>query len=314
MSVEIRALTQAERLYASKQSQQISMSTNFIGSLRVDMGESGKEFLQKWDSFHDNLNTPDFTEALDAVLGEMRDYGGILSSRGSLLGFCNRSSETLLNQEMNVHGVRIDRDKYAFLFRLNPNPDAYNINCFCYGSLWLDRHISQAEKGIRFITSDYNEIFRIPDGDQIRIIRSDGVSSDHRCRYIDDYHVEIGDGWDNLFHICQFAEQMERCQNKVIPLRSSLPEYCHTYLPTTGEIGIIKKGEKGYHRTDISPVFGQEKEFVSEINRERGITKAQEEAMRAGSMFGWECLAADPRCYDENGHLMKPQKNKDQAR
>ena len=26
------------------------------------------------------------------------------------------------------------------------------------------------------------------------------------CRYIDDYHVEIG---SNLYHICEFAEHME---------------------------------------------------------------------------------------------------------
>ena len=31
-----------------------------------------------------------------------------------------------------------------------------------------------------------------------------------KCRYIDEYHVEVGTGWDNLYHICQFAEMMER--------------------------------------------------------------------------------------------------------
>lgn len=71
---------------------------------------------------------------------------------------------------------------------------------------------------------------------------------DRICRYIDDYHVEVG---RNLYHICQFAELMERNGNTVIPLRSSLPEQCHSVLPDTGELIIIKKGESGYYRTDI---------------------------------------------------------------
>ena len=49
-------------------------------------------------------------------------------------------------------------------------------------------------------------------------MREDGTHIDKVCRYIDDYHVEVGSGWDSLFHICQFAEQMERCHNTVLPL------------------------------------------------------------------------------------------------
>ena len=48
---------------------------------------------------------------------------------------------------------------------------------------------------------------------------------------IDDCHVEIGKGWDNLFHICQFAEMMERNGNSVIPLRNSLPLVCYGKVP-----------------------------------------------------------------------------------
>ena len=39
----------------------------------------------------------------------------------------------------------------------------------------------------------------------------------------------------NLYHIAEFAERMERNGNTVIPLRSSLPEYCHSVLPSTDE-------------------------------------------------------------------------------
>ena len=113
------------------------------------------------------------------------------------------------------------------------------------------RDLQQAERGIRFINPNYKELFRIPDGDKIRITYADGEKADRTCRYIDDYHVEIGSGWNSLLHICQFAEMMERNGSTVIPLRSSLPEQCYSVLPDTGELIIIKKGESGYYRTDI---------------------------------------------------------------
>lgn len=39
-------------------------------------------------------------------------------------------------------------------------------------------------------------------------------------------------------------------------------------------------------------------------NAELGVTKAQEKAMKADSMFGWTVPAADPQSYDENGKLL----------
>ena len=49
----------------------------------------------------------------------------------------------------------------------------------------------------------------IPDGGQIRIIYPDGETLTKGCRYIDNYHVEVGSSSCNLFHICEFAERME---------------------------------------------------------------------------------------------------------
>lgn len=43
--------------------------------------------------------------------------------------------------------------------------------------------------------------------------------------------------------------------------------------------------------------------LASYYNKNAGVTPAQFEAMRAGSMFGWEHPAADPKNYDENGVL-----------
>ena len=81
------------------------------------------------------------------------------------------------------------------------------------------------------------------------------------------------------------------------------------------EIGIIKKGETGYYKTDLTDgVPGEMKELADSMNRKLGVTKGQAEAMKTGSMFGWKVPAADPKNYDENGKPVKPKRNKDYER
>ena len=76
------------------------------------------------------------------------------------------------------------------------------------------------QKEIRFIDSRYNELFRIKDGESITVKFSDGSMSDRKCTYIDDYHTKIG---YNVFHICEFAELMERGGSTYRP--EGTPEY-----------------------------------------------------------------------------------------
>ena len=66
--------------------------------------------------------------------------------------------------------------------------------------------MQEKNKEIRFIDSDYNELFRIKDGEYITVTTPNGVT-ERRCKYIDEYHTQIG---YNTFHICEFAELMER--------------------------------------------------------------------------------------------------------
>ena len=61
-------------------------------------------------------------------------------------------------------------------------------------------------KDIRFIDSHYNDLFRVPDGGCIQIHYPDETVV-KPCKFIDEYHTQIG---YNVFHICQFAEIMER--------------------------------------------------------------------------------------------------------
>mgnify|MGYP006969030631 CR=1 FL=1 len=125
----------------------------------------------------------------------------------------------------------------------------------------------------------------------------------YTSRYIDDFHTEVG---DTIYHICEFAERMQRNGVQTIPLRSSLPEKCFSTLKSTGEMIVITKGEKGYTPTGVFPQDASPREGMTATNAANGVTKAQEAAMVAGSMFGWETPAADTKNYDDQGIPIRP--------
>lgn len=79
-----------------------------------------------------------------------------------------------------------------------------------------------------------------------------------------------------------------------------LPEKSFAYLNTTGEVIMIKRGESGY--------FAQpnlQDRNVDELNETFGVTKEQAEAMVAGSMFGFDVPAANPKLYEDETHKGK---------
>ena len=69
------------------------------------------------------------------------------------------------------------------------------------------------DHSIRFITPNYDELFRIPNGGRVQVDYPDRSFS-ARCEYIDDYHTRIG---GEVYHICQFAEMLERGGGKASP-------------------------------------------------------------------------------------------------
>lgn len=312
MDLDMRALTEKEDKYTFSNSMQISMQCGLIGHLRADMDSDGNGFFSSWEDYRKELKTDEFKDEFDKVINSLREEGDILYNRKSLAKYCYSSPQAKMNNEQDYYGVRVDTQKYAYLCRLNPNKGEYNLYCYCYIKDWLDKHIRSAEKGIRFITPEYKEKFRISDGEKIRITFSDGEVKDRVCRYIDDSHVEVG---DDLYHICEFAERMEQCGATFIPLRSDLPEVCYSILPSTGDVIIIKHGEIVYYRCEYSTedkAFNRE--FANDRNANLGVSKAQVEAMLAGSMYGWDVPAADPKSYDENGTLLRNTKDRGDAR
>lgn len=207
--MEIRPIKQEEWKYTYAQSMQISGQTGNIGHLRGDFASSGQDFYTTWFDNRKQWKTDEFKSELDDVINALRsEEYGLLKSRPAMSEYarhCPDSSFT--GNYCTEYGFRADTDKYAFLLRCNPTKGDYNFYCFCYVKEWLDKHIQNAEKGIRFINPHYKELFCIPDGGKILITTSWGEKTEHSCRYIDECHTEIG---NNLYHICEFAERMEK--------------------------------------------------------------------------------------------------------
>lgn len=68
------------------------------------------------------------------------------------------------------------------------------------------------ENSIRFIDSGYNEKFRVNDGEKILIHTRNGTTLERECKYIDDYHTQIG----RMFSI---SVNLQSCvKETVIPL------------------------------------------------------------------------------------------------
>ena len=309
MELTLRAATLAERLYANEQSSRIAELCGSPGYLFGELDNTGSVFLNSWMRDVPSEATPEFQAEFNTVLDMLRfdeRYGHVMKNRATMIGFClaNPDGEIASRRE---YVFRADTRSYAYLVRCAPNAEDNHAYVYPYRRELLDRHMKQAEKGIRFITPDGKEKFRIPDGESVRIITDEGMTRDRVARYVDERHVEIG--FNDLHDIRELAEWLEQAGSKIIPLRSTLPDWCYNVLPNSSEIIIVQKGEDGYYRTDK---YGHDREdaqaIVDEYNSRNGVTKAQAAAMLAGSSFGWHTLAADPKNRDDQGRLITPKR------
>lgn len=102
-----------------------------------------------------------------------------------------------------------------------------------------------------------------------------------------------------------------------LPFRNDLPETCFSVLPSSGQLIIIRCGERGYYPSEWDTGKREEnREIASGHNARRGITDIQEAAMLAGSIFGWNTPGANPQWYLDNakyinsnivqGHIKDP--------
>ena len=317
MELKITAMTPGERLYAYSQSNQIAGQTGCIGYLRGDFG-GGQEFYISWFDHRREYKTDAFRAEFDEVVNTLRAEGGLFSGQRGMEAFCRQHPQAGFQGNCcTEYGFRVQTPQHTYLLRCNLHAGDYNFYLYAYVARFLEQHMEKAKRGIRFVMPGYKELFRIPDGDRIRIFTGGGETRDRTCRFIDDTHFETSGGYASaLYHICEFAERLERSHGSVIPLRSSLPEKCFSVLPSTGELIVIERGKAGYEASPVASFSGQTQRGSADVlNETMGVTKAQEAAMLAGSMFGWQTPAADPQNYDEQGQPIKPrQKDRGEAR
>ena len=79
-----------------------------------------------------------------------------------------------------------------------------------------------SNKNCRFIDSEYNNLFTVPDGGKVQITYPNGEKKTHTCKHIGECHTEIG---GKCFHICEFAERMESLGAKYEPLKQKEKDF-----------------------------------------------------------------------------------------
>lgn len=210
--MEIRALTQLEQKYTYDQSMQLEGQTGCVGHFQGGFAPSGYSFYTTWFDAREQRKPDESNMGLDEVIQMLREDKGILHNRYDMGAYAKKFPESAFKgNQCTEYGFRVDTDKHAFLLRCNPKNGEYDFCCYCYEKEWLDKHISKAEQGIRFIDPHYKELFRIPDGGKIVITTSWGEKFEHSCRYIDETHLELSsDRGGDIYHICEFAERMEK--------------------------------------------------------------------------------------------------------
>lgn len=189
----LRPLTVPERKYTYAQSSQLQGQTGNIGYLRGDFGSSGDQFYTTWFDTRPQWKSDEFKRDLDDVINALRsEEYGLLQSRSQMVRYGRENKESEMQGAYTTEfGFRADTEKYAFVLRCNPTRGDYNFYCLCYVKEWLDKHIEEANRDIRFIDSHYNELFRIPDGERIIVTDRDGKTESYPCRYIDSYHTGL---------------------------------------------------------------------------------------------------------------------------
>lgn len=112
--------------------------------------------------------------------------------------------------------------------------------------------------------------------------------------------IQAGDGLEIYAHLYQTKGwTIMTEQDRFDPeFSQKLPDYCWSTRPSDGSLICVQRGVSGYHLSSWDTGDpGKNRRIADYNNRERGISKVQEEAMVNGSMFGWDTPAADPKHY-----------------
>jgi|GEM_PF-293808 len=96
--------------------------------------------------------------------------------------------------------------------------------------------LPEVKQLIRFIDSDYKELFQLPDGDSIRITYPPGDGREpveRSCNFQGEHHFNLEK--NGTYHICQFAENMERIGAVYEPVNQLPNVELVSFTPDVGE-------------------------------------------------------------------------------
>ena len=204
---------------------------------------------------------------------------------GHLRGYFSNNGKTLQTSWFEHSAGRLNDEKFKGVF--NDLMDNYLYELLHSRAEMLNYCVARPESRNRHCYTQSCWCFRHLTEDYAFYIRCTPVEGDY-----------------NLYVYAYDKEPLFRhlAQEHGMPVRS------YSNLPSTGEPIIITFGQRGYTVLPKKWIDRERNERYSEsVNMEMGVTKAQAEAMKVGSMFGWRVPGADPKNYNDNG---EPKRNK----
>lgn len=144
-------------------------------------------------------------------------------------------------------------------------------------------------KSIRFINSRYEDKFRLLDGGVVEVTYPHHRFS-MKCEYVDEYHMRLG---QDVFHICQFAEMLERGNGTCQPEPEILEKQAAWDIGRSGFLAI-QISEDGYDYTiydaELKEIDGGQID-----DPERSINAIRDEIL---SEYSWDKRAMTEVDYD----------------
>ena len=137
------------------------------GTFKRILGEDGKGFFPKWTSHRESLGHRGLCSR--SLRRFWRPWWGTSSTAVSEKAVtpCGISAGDT-RRAATIAALRSASGGHSTVCLSDPAAPLQwgrkNLFLYCYRRDWLDRHMEQAEKGIRFIDPHYKELFRIPDG------------------------------------------------------------------------------------------------------------------------------------------------------